>query len=290
MATRAADPEARIRRARALVVRHPASAEPLTFFASLTELQQSISREHAGVVRGHDSFASALDFEAAADALPSLLTGLQSIAPPAVAAAAARMLDESHAHRRDLVHAFWTGERDGDPLRSFIAEALLQPFAERVASAADSSTPARNSDVESASDVESGHLRQGYGGQVSRTAPFGSCPICSDSPVVAVLREAAHGARRSLVCGFCLAEWTSPRLVCLACGEGEFAKLGVHRADAIPGSRIDACETCRHYLKTIDLTQDATAVPVVDDIATVALDLWAREQGYTRLRLNLLRL
>jgi formate dehydrogenase accessory protein FdhE len=277
MATRAADPDARISRARALLVRHPASAEPLTFFAGLTELQQSISRDHTAVVRGHDSFASALDPEAAADALPSLLTGLQAIAPPLVAAAAARMLEESHAHWRHLVHTFWTGGRDGDPLRSFIAEALLQPFAERAASAVDSSMPARKSDFASGPDV-------------GRASPPGTCPLCTDRPVVAVLREAAHGARRSLVCGFCLTEWTSPRLVCLACGEGDFARLGVHRADAFPGARIDACETCRHYLKTIDLTEDATAVPVVDDIATVALDLWAREQGYTRIRPNLLRL
>jgi hypothetical protein len=211
------------------------------------------------------------------------------------------MLEESHASWRHLVHTFWAGERDGDPLRSFVAEALLQPFAERAASAAASSMPARKSDFESGPDDESGfppspkaparlaEARSARGGG-SRTSRLGTCPQCTDRPVVAVLREAAHGARRSLICAFCLTERTAPRLTCLACGEEEFARLGVHRADAFPGARIDACETCRHYLKTIDLTEDATAVPVVDDIATVALDLWAREQGYTRIRPNLLRL
>ena len=42
--------------------------------------------------------------------------------------------------------------------------------------------------------------------------------------------------------------------------------------------------------ETIDLTKDGLAVPIVDDIATVSLDLWAHERGYERLRPNLLRL
>jgi FdhE protein len=53
--------------------------------------------------------------------------------------------------------------------------------------------------------------------------------------------------------------------------------------------RIEACDNCKRYLKTIDLTKDGHAVPIVDDIASVSLDLWAAEQGYSRLRANLLR-
>ena len=39
---------------------------------------------------------------------------------------------------------------------------------------------------------------------------------------------------------------------------------------------------------TIDLTKDGLAVPCVDDIASVSLDLWARERGYTRIKDNVL--
>lgn len=113
---------------------------------------------------------------------------------------------------------------------------------------------------------------------------------CQGPPVVAILRDKAHGSGRSLMCGFCLHEYPAPRLGCPACGEGRFEKLAVFRSDAFPGARIDACESCRTYLKTIDLTQDATAIPVVDDVATLTLDVWAREQGYGRLYPNLLRL
>ena len=38
------------------------------------------------------------------------------------------------------------------------------------------------------------------------------------------------------------------------------------------------------YLKTIDASMDGLAIPEVDDVATLTLDLWAREQGYRRIR------
>ena len=47
--------------------------------------------------------------------------------------------------------------------------------------------------------------------------------------------------------------------------------------------RIEACETCKRYAKSIDLTLDARPIAEVDDLATLALDLWAQEEGYTRI-------
>ena len=48
--------------------------------------------------------------------------------------------------------------------------------------------------------------------------------------------------------------------------------------------RIDGCETCGSYVKTFDLREagGVELVPLVDDVATVALDLWARDQGLVR--------
>jgi len=258
--------DARIIRAGHLASRVPAASRPLTFYVSLVDLQLALLDTYGGVIRPSTLFSDSLDFEAAADALPGLLTGLKGIAPPPVAAKAHALLQESHAEWRHLVHSYWNGDRSGEPLRQFIAEALLQPFAEAVA---------RRERVAAVSDPEPGSA---------------DCPVCHDKPVVAVLREAAHGAKRSFVCGFCLTEWSAPRIGCAACGETRFEQLAVYRADEILAGRIDACETCRTYVKTIDLTKDGTAVPVVDDIATVTLDVWAREQGYQRLRPNLLRL
>ena len=64
----------------------------------------------------------------------------------------------------------------------------------------------------------------------------------------------------------------------------------MYAAEDLAGARVDCCETCRSCIKTLLLTRDATAIPIVDDIATLPLDLWAREQGYGRIRPNLLRL
>jgi hypothetical protein len=286
---------ARITRARRLAPKHPQASEPLTFYADLVELQQSLLVDHADAVRPAPSFAESLDPERAADALPGLLKAIAQTAPAALADAARDLLQEGHDRWRHLAHTYWrergtgngergTGdlERGTDDLRAFIAEALLQPFAEAVARRGGLRPSARSGRPE---PVEGRPDPPGVA-----TDDVMRCPVCHDRPVVAVLREEAHGAKRSFVCGFCLSEWPAPRIACPACGEGTFDKLAVYRADEFPGARIDACDSCRAYLKTIDLTKDATAVPVVDDIATLSLDVWAREQGYTRLRPNLLRL
>ena len=120
--------------------------------------------------------------------------------------------------------------------------------------------------------------------------PPDPCPGCPGPPVVSLLREAGHGSRRSYVCGTCLKQSPAWRLGCHACGETDLQQMSVYRTDATDPARIDACESCRTYLKTIDLTKDATACPMADDLGSVTLDLWAREQGYHRPRPNLLRL
>jgi len=119
--------------------------------------------------------------------------------------------------------------------------------------------------------------------------PPNPCPH-DGPPMVSLLREAGHGSRRSYVCGVCLAETPAPRLGCVACGEAGVDRLPIYRSDATEPARIDACDTCHAYVKTIDLTRNGAACPIADDLATVPLDLWAREHGYHRVRPNLLRL
>jgi FdhE protein len=54
--------------------------------------------------------------------------------------------------------------------------------------------------------------------------------------------------------------------------------------------RVECCDTCRNYIKTVDLTRNGLADPVVDEIASIPLDLWAQKQGYTKLQVNLMLL
>jgi formate dehydrogenase maturation protein FdhE len=113
------------------------------------------------------------------------------------------------------------------------------------------------------------------------------CPFCTAKPVAAVHRTEGDGGKRFLLCGRCFTEWEFRRLLCPHCGEENQEKLPVFTADQVPHVRVEACDTCHVYLKAIDLTKYGLAVPEVDELATLALDLWAAEHGYTKLQTNL---
>jgi FdhE protein len=51
--------------------------------------------------------------------------------------------------------------------------------------------------------------------------------------------------------------------------------------------RIEACNSCRRYLLAIDVARDRMAVPLVDEMAAIPLDLYARDRGYTKTTPNL---
>src|SRR5262249_23502485 len=93
----------------------------------------------------------------------------------------------------------------------------------------------------------------------------------------------SHGAQRVLLCALCGGEWPFARIRCPACDEQDPEKLPSFSDAGHPLVRIEACEGCRHYVQSIDLTLDARPIPEVDDLLSIALDLWAAEQGYTRI-------
>jgi formate dehydrogenase maturation protein FdhE len=66
--------------------------------------------------------------------------------------------------------------------------------------------------------------------------------------------------------------------------------LPVYKAADFDAVRVEACDRCKTCLKSVDLTRDGHAVPMVDEIATVALNLWADDHGYAKLEPNLLGL
>jgi FdhE protein len=118
-----------------------------------------------------------------------------------------------------------------------------------------------------------------------------SCFECGGPPQVAVLRDLPDAVgHRSLICSMCATEWRFQRLTCPHCGETKADKLPLHTAESIAHVRVDACTTCTRYIKTVDLRKDGTAVPLVDELAAVELDIWAREQGLRKLRVNVLGL
>ena len=95
---------------------------------------------------------------------------------------------------------------------------------------------------------------------------------------------------RRLVCALCATAWVFPRSVCPGCGTSGDEGLQFHVHDALPHVRVEACRTCHHYLKSVDLRVAGLAVPLVDDLATVELDLWAAEHGLEKIAPNVLGL
>jgi FdhE protein len=249
----------RIARARTLADEHPAAREALTFYADLATYQKSLTR---GANPG-----DVLRLDPVLDAVPEFLSWLSRHGPGPLAAAALDMRavtrEEWQRLGSDLVSCLQ--ETRSDP-EVFVVEALLQPFAERVMSS-----------------------RKTF--PSSQEAAFPArCPACGALPVLAVLHEEGQGAKRTLLCSLCSTEWTYRRILCPNCGEQEFDALPVYTAEQFAQVRIEACSRCQRYIKTIDLSKNGLAIPPADDIASISLDLWAREQSYVRIKKNLLAL
>ena len=117
------------------------------------------------------------------------------------------------------------------------------------------------------------------------------CYVCGSRPVVSFLQDLPDTlGKRSLACSLCSTEWRIDRLRCVNCGETNADQLLVHNAESIPHVRLEECRTCRRYLKTVALLDRGDAVPVVDELATIEMDLWARDKGLEKLQLNILEL
>lgn len=113
----------------------------------------------------------------------------------------------------------------------------------------------------------------------------GSCPICGSLPLISSLEE-KEGYRHA-TCSFCRHDYRIKRIACPVCGEEDQNKLTFFTVDEEPGFRVDVCESCKTYIKTIDFRQlDRVAVPVLDDLDSLALDYVAAGQGYKRATLS----
>jgi FdhE protein len=92
-----------------------------------------------------------------------------------------------------------------------------------------------------------------------------------------------EGARRLLACALCGGEWPFGRVLCPACGEQDPIRLPSFSTEAHPAVRLEACETCRRYVKSLDLSEDARPIPEVDDLVSLSMDLWAENEGFVRI-------
>ncbi len=259
----------RIERAEELEHQHPFAAQILRFYRKVACFQEKLydrlenasgtpQPKTAGTDPGPPEL---LELFAR---FPDFLQMVEQNAPPLLAAVASELRATTEETRSELLNDFWSGSgaSQGEGIYQFPTRAFLQPYAEFV------------------------RLRSAirYEGHTSSL-----CPFCSRKPGLGVLRQQGDGGSRSLMCSFCLAEWQFRRIVCPSCAEENSAKLPVFTAEEFPFVRLECCDSCRSYMKTVDLTKNGLAEPLVDEIAAVPLDLWAQERGYAKLQPNLLQ-
>ena len=252
-----------IERADYLAAGSSGSKDLVAFYAQLLRAQEAV----------YESFRSRRNWLPSGD-LQTDLPVVQSSAGrlmetvarcgPESLASEARALLESDTLAQNLLD-YWANPSD----TQFFAKSILQPYAHWLAETRI--TP---------------RGRELAGGE--RT-----CPFCGGRPQLSFLQakeSTAESGNRDLLCATCLCTWEFRRVVCANCGEERPAKLGYFHTPEFDHVRIEACDSCGHYIKGIDLTRLGLAVPLVDEIYSAPLDLWAREHGYTKLELNLVGL
>ena len=117
----------------------------------------------------------------------------------------------------------------------------------------------------------------------------GVCPCCGALPAVSVIGASAEvPGLRYLHCSLCNTEWHMTRAQCTACDAGESAVAYQHIEGDKGLVQAETCDVCKAYLKLVRRDKDASADPVADDLATLALDILVDESGFSRSGPNLL--
>jgi hypothetical protein len=106
-------------------------------------------------------------------------------------------------------------------------------------------------------------------------------PCQTHQPVAGVIRDPS---RFALVCDVCLTEVEFPGQACPACNNPEIATFA---AGGIEYLQVRVCLSCKTYVNVVHAGMEPEAIPDIDEIAAIALDVWAIGQGYTKLRANL---
>ncbi len=275
----------RIRRATELTSAYPFAAEGLRFYARLATFQKNFYGEIQKILRDAPKISAdrplrdELDLFLLLPNVPRFLSVIENAAPTPLGLAAASLSQEGPAAWQQAIEDFWHGDLEltmasddteiiqAGPAREeispdrLLAWLFVQPYAEYLADhreiAVVDGTPS-------------------------------TCPLCDGKPITAVLRPEGDGAKKSLVCMLCAHEWVFRRIYCPACGEEKEPQMAFYSAPEIAHVRVDVCDTCHTYMKSIDLTKMGLADPIVDELATIPLDLWAREHGYVKMQINLL--
>jgi FdhE protein len=220
-----------------------------------------LEEESAKLTRSTEYPSGPPELQALINSFSPFLSVVEEYGPARLAVIAKELHASSRESWSQLLDASWNTTESTVAPEEFLARAFLQPYAELLR-------------------LRSGMTSDGYNHPL--------CPFCSRKAGLGVLRPQGDGARRSLGCSFCLAEWDFRRILCPGCGEEDNRKLPVYTASDFDYVRVECCDTCKTYIKSVDLSKNGLAEPIVDEMAAAPLDLWAQQHGYSKLQLNLM--
>ena len=273
----------RRRRTAVLRDRRPFARDILDFYGALLSVQE-------------DAYRDAAASPPPADRLPAYVSELVMPAVVGAALAAApdalRLAISARTEEADLpgMVSSWMRGKAIPPVDTFLARAATSPVLEALGERAAAAFP---------------------GPRAERT-----CPRCGGPPQLSYFAPAGEdlaAGPRLLLCARCHAGWGYARMTCPSCGENSGPRLpifseegtaagergsvirglpaGVAReapSAVFPHMRIEACDSCRRYLLNVDLAGDPAAVPLVDELSALPLDLYARERGFSKITTNLM--
>jgi len=261
---------------------HPFAGELLDLYGALVSVQEHAYQEAVSVSPAPDKLVAYV----AEVVLPAVAEATFAAGPYKLRDALAQRLEI--AQPRDMVGRWVRGDEQVAVDR-YLARASLSPVLEALGPAA--------------------------GAACSGPRDARHCPHCGGPPQLSYFALAADDLAtgpRYLLCARCHASWGYARMTCPGCGESSSSRLqifseegttsgergnvvrglptrGDGARDAVfPHIRIEACESCRRYLLNIDLATDPRAVPLVDELAALPLDLYASERGFSKIISNLM--
>jgi formate dehydrogenase maturation protein FdhE len=246
------------RAARAALLAHDSSnAAVLVFAAGLYRAQAEVA---AALARGALTGSLEEDLGALRGPIDAIVRYAGESGPPGLRAE----VDAFRTEGTDRLLAWWRGPRAGRV--DYLARVVLRPYAETLAATGVAPEP-----------------------PASPAGAAGACARCGGPPWIGWRRSGSgdEAAQRFVGCAICGSERLLGRIVCAGCGEGAPDKLPVFQTERHPPVRIEACDACQRYIKSIDLTVDGRAIPEVDDLCSLSMDLWASEHGYERLEPSL---
>ncbi len=201
----------------------------------------------------------------------------------AARAARARLLAERYAASREILLFYaeladWQGRAAGPP------EDLLPGLVDLVRRAGPATLRDAAGRLDRLPPLDAPPPLSFFARAARQPVIVSPCPWCPDHPQAGCLVPRGEGAALELVCALCLGRRESPRGRCPACGE---ERLAWYSAPEFEHLRVQACEGCQTYLQLVDLSRDPAAIPEVDELAGLPLDLWARQRGYRKIQPNL---